>query len=500
MFGVASGFDIIIGNPPYISTKGVSAADRKGYESEFGKSEDTYLLFTLKGVQLCKEGGLLCFITPKTFWSIQTKLRMREALLCDNTLLSLFDTANPFAAAVVDTCVWLLHKAKPSPEHKLRFLDGSQSLQNPIEYSPVRQKMYADTNNLVIFKPTPLNLAIWERYGTKVKTLYETWWEKIRSSDAIAANRAELATYRAQLRPGDVTLLGCLTDGGIGLGTANNGRFVAMRASSPLVAKLREARVKRLADAMKKYPIRLNSTPTEWLSSHTEPEIADQFDAWREAYGRDIFGRGFIYRVVDEAQIADVETITEEEKYHGIAPTRPYYVPYDKGDRDGNRWYAVTPFVIAWSQENVQFLKTNSGKKGEGMPVIRNIQFYLNEGFCWNNVVVDLKARIKEKTIYDVMCMSLFPLTNLPSTFFISVFNTRLMSEWVNSFINSTIHLQINDARLIPIVIPNKQQLNEIVTLAEAAIMAKKAGLSTKEMDSALEKLIWTLYAIEVSH
>lgn len=134
------------------------------------------------------------------------------------------------------------------------------------------------------------------------------------------------------------------------------------------------------------------------------------------------------------------------------------------------------------------------------MPVIRNIQFYLNEGFCWNNVVVDLKARIKEKTIYDVMCMSLFPLTNLPSTFFISVFNTRLMSEWVNSFINSTIHLQINDARLIPIVIPNEQQLNEIVTLAEAAITAKKAGLSTKEMDSALEQLIWTLYAIEVSH
>ena len=36
----------------------------------------------------------------------------------------------------------------------------------------------------------------------------------------------------------------------------------------------------------------------------------------------------------------------------------------------------------------VQFLKTNSGKKGEGMPVVRNPQFYFREGFCWNNITV----------------------------------------------------------------------------------------------------------------
>lgn len=28
----------------------------------------------------------------------------------------------------------------------------------------------------------------------------------------------------------------------------------------------------------------------------------------------------------------------------------------------------------------VRFLKTNSGKKGEGMPVVRNPQFYFREG------------------------------------------------------------------------------------------------------------------------
>lgn len=33
----------------------------------------------------------------------------------------------------------------------------------------------------------------------------------------------------------------------------------------------------------------------------------------------------------------------------------------------------------AWYLLTVRFLKTNSGKKGEGMPVVRNPQFYFRE-------------------------------------------------------------------------------------------------------------------------
>ena len=37
----------------------------------------------------------------------------------------------------------------------------------------------------------------------------------------------------------------------------------------------------------------------------------------------------------------------------------------------------------AWYLLTVRFLKTNSGKKGEGMPVVRNPQFYFREDiFC----------------------------------------------------------------------------------------------------------------------
>ena len=48
MFCLKEKFDIVIGNPPYISTKGVKEEDKVKYEKEFGFSDDTYNLFTSK--------------------------------------------------------------------------------------------------------------------------------------------------------------------------------------------------------------------------------------------------------------------------------------------------------------------------------------------------------------------------------------------------------------------------------------------------------------------
>ena len=63
---------------------------------------------------------------------------------------------------------------------------------------------------------------------------------------------------------------------------------------------------------------------------------------------------------MDDCAIANVDSLTDDEKENGIETTKPNYVPYDKGDKDGKRWYLETPFAIAWSKENVRFLKTNS--------------------------------------------------------------------------------------------------------------------------------------------
>ena len=143
----------------------------------------------------------------------------------------------------------------------------------------------------------------------------------------------------------------------------------------------------------------------EYLSSLSEVAIAELFDNLKEKYGRDIFGQGYIYRLVEEDEIADVEQLTEDEKLNGIDKNKKFYVPYDKGDKDGNRWYLETPFAIAWSKENVGFLKTDPKARYQGY------MYYFKEGFCWTNILNPqarlLKAKLKHKSVNDVGSMSL---------------------------------------------------------------------------------------------
>ena len=95
----------------------------------------------------------------------------------------IFDTANPFESAMVDTCITSFSKVKPE-NNALLFLDGSKDLEKPLRYE-VAQNVFIDTQNSVIFKPTEYNMKIHNLYGKKVKELYEQWWDKISTSKNI---------------------------------------------------------------------------------------------------------------------------------------------------------------------------------------------------------------------------------------------------------------------------------------------------------------------------
>jgi len=497
MFDVADGFDIVIGNPPYISTKGVTTEDKKKYEAEFGFSDDTYNLFTFKGLTLLKQGGSLSYIIPKTFWTTQTKRNMRDLIL-SNQINYIFDTANPFDAVMVDTCIIQVVKRQMPKEHLIKFMDGTKDLSNPMIYVPIKQSTYLDTQNSVIFKPTDLNLRIYQLYGHKVKELYDKWWDKIETSKKIAQNQRELEAYRASLKPGDVALLGCLTEGGQGLATANNGKYIAVRRSTKWANNIIESRPKKLAEAIKKKKICVPqmsgyANEKDFLNSLTEKEIATLFDSLKEQFGRDIFGQGYIYKIIEDSELANVDELTKEEKENGIDTSKNYYVPYDKGDKDGNRWYLETPFAIAWSKENVHFLKTDPKARYQGYT------FYFREGLCWSDInTTFLKCRKKEKSIHDVKSMSIFGVSDfLSEDYIITLINSTFISYYVDNFVNNTQTFQINDARQLPIIIPQTEDNEQAVTFVTKAIRIRKGevieneSLDTiqKEVDLFVEKL-----------
>lgn len=105
------------------------------------------------------------------------------------------------------------------------------------------------------------------------------------------------------------------------------------------------------------------------------------------------------------------------------------------------------------------------------MPVVRNPQFYFREGFCWIDVnSTYLKARLKGNGVFDVLSMSLFSMNQIPDWYYVSLINSELISLYVDNFVNNTSHFQINDARQLPIVIPNLKILNKIEQLCLSLI------------------------------
>ena len=113
-----NGFDIVIGNPPYIQLQnngGELAKIYQGYGFKgFARTGDIYCLFYERGYQLLREGGHLCYITSNKWMRAGYGEKIR-GFLADNTnpiLLVDFAGIKVFEGATVDTNILLFSKEK----------------------------------------------------------------------------------------------------------------------------------------------------------------------------------------------------------------------------------------------------------------------------------------------------------------------------------------------------------------------------------------------------
>ena len=122
MFGVADGFDIVIGNPPYIQLQNNGGELAKLYEncnySTFARTGDIYCLFYERGWQLLKKNGHLCYITSNKWMRAGYGEKTREffANKTNPRLLIDFAGVKIFESATVDTNILLFSKSNNQHE------------------------------------------------------------------------------------------------------------------------------------------------------------------------------------------------------------------------------------------------------------------------------------------------------------------------------------------------------------------------------------------------
>ena len=110
------GFDLVIGNPPYIQLQANGGELGKVYESQkfetFAKTGDIYSLFYEKSHQLITNGGYSCLITSNKWLRAGYGENLRKFILNKTNLINLYDVGSGvFESATVDTNILLFQKA-----------------------------------------------------------------------------------------------------------------------------------------------------------------------------------------------------------------------------------------------------------------------------------------------------------------------------------------------------------------------------------------------------
>ncbi len=485
MFGTKA-FDIVIQNPPYVSTKNITPEDKKILDENYGYVDDLYNHFIRRGLEFLKPDGIQTVISSDTYFTTETKKEIREYILSKyiHSIVSL--GYNVFETAMVSTAIILIDN-KQGTNDNLEIIDAEKS--NDILSAPkytLNQSIFRETINSAIFVPNERNMSIHNKIAKYWKFLDKHYGGIISTSKSIEKHMHLIKNHIDEIKQERYTLIGLVTEGGQGLATANNGKYVGVIDGTKEAERIRQTRPSKLAEVNR--VLKLNhQLPIN------EKDIWTLFDALKEKFGRDIFGQGYLYRIVDATLIANVSLLSVNERESGIDNDKPYFVPYDKGDKDGNRWYLDNPYVIGWNKRNVAELKKNAGKKGKGSSRYQNPQFYFREGFCYSDINTHyIKARLKPVSIHDVKSMSLFSITDkVPNYYIISLLNSELIADIVDCFINNTQTFQINDCRFLPIPVPTQDQLVECKKIFDQAVDMQikyfNGVISVTERDERLE-------------
>ena len=199
MFGITTGFNIVIGNPPYGAKYGES--DKKYFKENYQTARtitgvqkaslDTFTLFIERGFSLTNEGGCLSMIVPMSFTSSDSMAGVHKMLMssCKELRVSSYAVRPKpiFENAVVNTSIFRLTKRRGECKHiysTKMYRKGKgfelQTLMNNLSFVDAKDfmlygripKIGSNTERSVLAKMNERGRALSEFVDSKGKPIY----------------------------------------------------------------------------------------------------------------------------------------------------------------------------------------------------------------------------------------------------------------------------------------------------------------------------------------
>ncbi len=476
------GFDIIIGNPPYLSPKDFDDSSKyiEVLKEEYGELKDMYYLFIrLIDKMLLRKGGVWGFIVPNTFFTLSSYRDLRDMLRrrYQSTIIDL--SPNVFKSAYVFNAIIIATKSEAT-QHQIQVAYLSRESTSKLEFTNLAYAELEKYPKMPIFVPSCSYEAVDRDILETSGKIYSEFEKALSNAKNHKKENERIDKHLSSLKPGDITLLGLLCVGSQGLVTGNNSKYLGVR---PQTQKERAVIWSRFVDLLAQKSRNISRVNFTVEIAQEYYKIAEELKLRKK--NPTLFGKRFLYRIVEDDNIRAYTSLTEKERNDGVEDNERAWILYFRGNDDGDIWKVKNSEYILWSQQNVEELKrsktTNSRWQGN--------EYFFKPGFGW---VDYFGGRVKgfyvEPTVYSKNVVK-FHSELLKDEYLLGLLNSAYITIYVKNYITNTRTLQVNDGKLIPIKIPTSEQ-NETIVGCVKTIMSLKTDLEKAEDKNERQRLM----------
>ena len=203
MFGITKGFDVVIGNPPYVrqeKIKELKPSLKKRYACYTGTA-DLYVYFYERGLQLLNVNGIHTFICSNSWLDVNYGAPLQKHLL-NNTASAIIchsEAKREFESADINTIVSIIKNGTPDADSHIRFITFKTFIGDPnLDNRREKTRTYVELKR----EGTRNNKYTGNKWGGKYLRAPDIYWTILEKGKDKLVRLGDIAEVRFGIKTG----------------------------------------------------------------------------------------------------------------------------------------------------------------------------------------------------------------------------------------------------------------------------------------------------------